>query len=134
MLQFTRGTLREKCPYSELSHFPAFGVNTERYTVFLRIQSECVKMREEQLRRQALFKQWNALATGCLYCLNKLTAWQVCVACIPSVSLISKSKQRLGKPHVVRSCLGTKFLKVSVLMKVLFYKSFLLTLNVSIVS
>ena len=35
-------TLREKCPYSELSgpHFPAFGLNTERYFLFLRIQSE----------------------------------------------------------------------------------------------
>ena len=26
-------------------HFPTFGLNTERYTVFLRIQSECEKMR-----------------------------------------------------------------------------------------
>ena len=26
-------------------HFPAFGLNTERYGVFLRIQSECGKMR-----------------------------------------------------------------------------------------
>ena len=26
------------------SHFPAFGLNTERYGVSLRIQSECVKM------------------------------------------------------------------------------------------
>ena len=25
-------------------HFPAFGLNTERYTVFLRIQSECGKL------------------------------------------------------------------------------------------
>ena len=40
-------TLREKCPYSELfwSAFPAFGLNTERYSVSLRIQSECRKMR-----------------------------------------------------------------------------------------
>ena len=26
-------------------HFPAFGLNTERYSVFLRIHSECGKMR-----------------------------------------------------------------------------------------
>ena len=39
-------TLREKCPYSELfwSAFPEFGLNTERYFVSLRIQSECGKM------------------------------------------------------------------------------------------
>ena len=39
-------TLREKCPYSELfwSAFPACGLNTERYFVSLRIQSECGKM------------------------------------------------------------------------------------------
>ena len=47
--------LREKCPYSELfwstfiTHFPASGLNTERYEVqvSLRIQSGCGKMREK---------------------------------------------------------------------------------------
>ena len=51
-------SLREKCPYLELFWpvFPAFGLNTERYRVFLRIwteyglntlriQSECGKIR-----------------------------------------------------------------------------------------
>ena len=40
-------TLREKCPYLELfwSHFPAFGLNTKRCGVSLRIQPECRKMR-----------------------------------------------------------------------------------------
>ena len=40
-------SLRKKCPYSELfwSYFPAFGLNTERYRVSLRIQSECGKIR-----------------------------------------------------------------------------------------
>ena len=33
-------TLREKCPY-----FPAFGLNTERYGVSLRIQYKCRKIR-----------------------------------------------------------------------------------------
>ena len=39
-------TLRKKCPYSELfwSAFSAFELNTERYWVSLRIQSECEKM------------------------------------------------------------------------------------------
>ena len=42
-------TLCKKCPYSELfwaaffQHFPAFGLTTEWYIVFLRNQSECVK-------------------------------------------------------------------------------------------
>ena len=46
-------TVRKKSPYSELfwspffPHFPAFGLNTERYSVSLRIQSECRKMREK---------------------------------------------------------------------------------------
>ena len=46
-------TLRETCSYSKLfwstffPHFPAFGLNTERYAVFLCIQSECGIMREK---------------------------------------------------------------------------------------
>ena len=46
-------SLRKKTSYSELfwsafsPHFPAFGVNTERYSVSLGIQSECWKMREK---------------------------------------------------------------------------------------
>ena len=48
--------LSEKCPYSELfwsaffPHFPAFGLNTERYKVYdvsLRIQSKCGKIQEK---------------------------------------------------------------------------------------
>ena len=44
---------RKKSPYSELFWsafspvFPAFGLNTERYTVSLRIQSECETLRDE---------------------------------------------------------------------------------------
>ena len=47
---FTPG---KKYPYSELfwftffPHFPAFGLNTERYGVSFRIQSECKKMLEK---------------------------------------------------------------------------------------
>ena len=46
-------TLRKKPPYSELfwstlfPHFPAFGLNTERYSVSLRIQSECGEIRDK---------------------------------------------------------------------------------------
>ena len=46
---FWRITLHKKCPYSELfwsaffAHFSAFGRNTEKYSVSLRIQFECGK-------------------------------------------------------------------------------------------
>ena len=51
ILAFRR--LRKICPYLELFwsafflHFPAFGLNTERYGVSLRIQSEYGKMWEK---------------------------------------------------------------------------------------
>ena len=51
------GVLRKNCPYSELSwsaffpHFPAFGLNTKRYGVSLRIQSECGKMQKKRWTR-----------------------------------------------------------------------------------
>ena len=38
-------------------YFPAFGLNTERYSVSLRIQSECGKMRTEKLRIWTLSTQ-----------------------------------------------------------------------------
>ena len=38
-------------------YFPTFGLNTERYLVSLRIQSECGKMRTTKLRIQTLFTQ-----------------------------------------------------------------------------
>ena len=39
--------LREKCSYSEISgpYFPVLGLNKERYSVSLRIQPECGKIR-----------------------------------------------------------------------------------------
>ena len=59
--------LRKKFPYWELfwsvlfPDFPAFGLNTERYCVSVRIQSECRKIREkyrpEYLRIRTLFTQ-----------------------------------------------------------------------------
>ena len=40
------------------SYFPAFGLNTKRYEVFLRIQSECGKIRtRKKLRIRTLFTQ-----------------------------------------------------------------------------
>ena len=39
-----------------------------------------------------------ALAIDCLYFLNALTAWQVCIEWLTSISLVSKSKLRAGKP------------------------------------
>ena len=43
----TLPTLPKKCPYSEYSgqYFPAFGLNTKRYGISLRMQCECWKMR-----------------------------------------------------------------------------------------
>ena len=40
------------------SCFPAFGLNTKRYSVSPRIQSECGKYGPEKLRIWTLFKQW----------------------------------------------------------------------------
>ena len=46
-IMYENYSLRKKCPYSELlwSTFSAFGLNTERYSVSLCIQSKCGKMR-----------------------------------------------------------------------------------------
>ena len=34
----------------------------------------------------------NALTIGCIYYLNEFTAWQVCVTCLSSISLVCRSK------------------------------------------
>ena len=85
------------------------------------------------------YYSWFRLREGCTgsvwFHSLKLTAWQVCVAYWPSISLVSKSKLRTWKPHVARTRLGTKFLEtISVLMKALFHKRVLSISNVSIVS
>ena len=61
-------SLRKKCSYSELFwstfflHFSAFGLNTERYSVSLRIQSDWGEMREKcqwgYFPIRAVFTQW----------------------------------------------------------------------------
>ena len=38
-------------------YFPAFGLNTERYSVSLRLQSECWKIRTTKTPKRALFTQ-----------------------------------------------------------------------------
>ena len=54
-------SLRKKCPYSELfwsafsPHFPAFGLNAERYRLSLRIQSECGKNADQNNSEYELF-------------------------------------------------------------------------------
>ena len=47
LLLFFFHLLHETCPYSEFSgsYYPAFGPNTEIYSVLLRIQSKCGKIR-----------------------------------------------------------------------------------------
>ena len=67
-----KGTLRKKCPYSELfwssffPHFPAFGLNTERYGVSLRIQSKCGKNKDQNNSEYRLFVRsgscWQSIA------------------------------------------------------------------------
>ena len=42
------------------SYFPAFGLNTERYEVFLRIQSECGKIRT---RKKPVFRHFSRSAS-----------------------------------------------------------------------
>ena len=52
-------TLREKCPNMEFfsgPYFPAFGLNTDRYRVSLRIQSEYGKIRT---RKSSVFGQFS---------------------------------------------------------------------------
>ena len=39
--------LRQKCRSYSGPHFPAFGLNTERYRLSVRIQSKCGNMRTE---------------------------------------------------------------------------------------
>ena len=52
-------TLREKCLYSEFfwPYFPAFRLNTERYGLSFRIQSECGKFGPEKLQLRTPFTQ-----------------------------------------------------------------------------
>ena len=52
--------LLEKCLCSELSgtYFPTFGLNTERYSVSLCIQSKCGKYVPGKIRIRTLFTQW----------------------------------------------------------------------------
>ena len=76
------------------------------------------------------------LATGCLYRLNELTSLLVCVTCLLSISLVYSEQVRIqtGKSHVMRSRLGTKFLKtITVLMETQTHTNELLILNVRIV-
>ena len=77
-------TLRENVCIRSYSgpHFPAFGLNTERYGVSLRIQSECAKMQTRitlntdtfravqclWLRRLNSFRQWKVIS---LFFINK---------------------------------------------------------------
>ena len=58
---YNPNTLRKKCPYSELfcstvfPHFLAFGLNTERYGVSLRIQSKCGKNADQNNSEYRVF-------------------------------------------------------------------------------
>ena len=63
-----RTKLREKCPYSEFfwSYFPAFGLNMEKYFVYLRIQSEHEKILTRKTLNTDIFHAvLNGYAIGC---------------------------------------------------------------------
>ena len=59
LVTISRLTLREKYPYSVCSgtYFPAFGLNTERYRVSLRIQSECRKNTDQKNSKHGHFSR-----------------------------------------------------------------------------
>ena len=65
LFNFLSYLLHEKYPYSEFSGscFPAFGLNTERFEMSLRIQSKCKKIQTRTLPIQTFFKQWLRMIT-----------------------------------------------------------------------
>ena len=64
-----QSTLRKRYPYSESfeSYFPIFGLNTERYGVYLRIQSECGKIQTRENSVFGHFTQWFILGVDVLF-------------------------------------------------------------------
>ena len=56
-------------------YFPAFGLNTERYGVFLRIQSECGKMRTKITLNTDIFHAGNFVET-CSFLWFLTTLWK----------------------------------------------------------
>ena len=62
-------SLQEKCSYSELfwSVFSAFGLNTERYSVSLRIQSECGKIGTRITPNTDTFYAVNVMESSLIY-------------------------------------------------------------------
>ena len=64
--------LRKNCPYSELfwsvffSHFSTFGLNTERYSVSLRIQSESVNLHQNNSEYGHFLRSANVSYTSSL--------------------------------------------------------------------
>ena len=78
-------SLREKCPkYGDFSgpYFLAFGLNTERYFVCLRIQSECGKIRT---RKNSIFGQ-----------ISNSDSWDI-MRYIPFLLLVITLRFPLGK-------------------------------------
>ena len=66
-------------------YFPAFGQNTERYFVSLRLQSECGKIRTKKLQIRTLFVQ-------CINQINEAPHFWLKHVC----SMVSKSKIQLA--------------------------------------
>ena len=62
------------------THFPAFGINTERYSVALRIQSECGKMRTKITPNKDTFHAVNKIQNNLKsFCSDVATPFFCCV-------------------------------------------------------
>ena len=98
-------------------YFPAFGLNTERYQVFLRIQSECRKIRTRnnsifgQFSRSVYTSECISFLDLCLLC-NILLTWNnllLRVLLVDEGDLVFVTKQRYGSKcgiNVVFSTVG----------------------------
>ena len=85
-------------------YFPAFGLNAERYQVFLRIQSECRKIRTRnnsifgQFSRRVYTSECISFLDLCLVC-NVLLTWNnlfLRVLLVDEGDLVFVTKQRYG--------------------------------------
>ena len=85
---FSNSWWTDGCYFSSISPFAMFAKSINDFTIYF---GGTVTIHDPVYER-------HALTTGCLYCFNELTVWQVCVGFLPSISLGSKSKQRAENP------------------------------------
>ena len=143
---FERSTLLKTCPYSELfcytffPHFPAFVVNTERYAVSLRIQSECGKMWKkcgpEQLRIRTLLRSERCSSLSQIFV---TIIWLYRWALRKRLTVVTVGSKVNTKPLSVSQIKATKlnnqiiksnltWVGIRILFQEYFYKNFINTL------